>query len=1235
MECISITINGQPIQARPGQTVLDVVHGQDIDQIPTLCHSPDLTPYGSCFVCVVELEGRNNLVPACSTKVASGMKLLTRSERVVTSRRTALELLLSNHYADCLSPCMEACPAHVDVQGYLALVAMGLDRQALDLIREANPLPAVCGRVCVRKCEVVCRRADVDEPVAINHVKRHASDVPGGYDLPVARAEHTGKTVGIVGGGPAGLTAAWFLGRHGYRSVVYEAMPKAGGMLRYGIPSYRLPNDVLDREVEHICKAGAEIRSNVRVGRDITLEQLRAEHSAVYLAVGAWTGKPMRIAGEFETQGVVSGIDFLEDRALDPKPVQGTVVVVGGGNTAMDVARTAWRCGAEKVLLIYRRTRAEMPADSLEIQDCIDEGIEIMELVAPVGLCAEDGVLKAMRCIRMKLGEPDDSGRRRPIPIQGSEFEIPCQMASAAIGQNPVLDGVSALDGELIDQTRWGTLKVDPVSGATNLPGVFAGGDATNDGPTVAIDAIADGRQAAAAIEAFIEGREVPAPTFVARKADWSPPGKQELGEVAETRRRDLQHITVQEREGSFEEVATGFEPEDALHECDRCLECGCVRADDCELRHWADVYGADHRVIRGEVRKHKVDDRHPWIIYDPNKCVLCSKCIRTCAKVLPIAALGLVGRGFRTEMRPAMNDPLIETNCVSCGNCVDACPTAALTVKHPFPGRAALPMRVAQTHCGFCSIGCSIEARIQGPGRYELAAPQTPGARLCRYGRFGHELFHRSERVVWPEIRSGHSRARADMAMAWTHAAARLRDVVAEHGPESVAVFVSPELTNEELYLAARVAREGLGTSNVGSLTMLARVPESDRLDPAFGFTASTDHRGCLADADLIVCNNTALESDHLVLLADVIEATQERGARLVVVNSTLDQADRALSTRMVDPMRGRASRFWEGVLQALIEGAWADKEGEAFDAVRSLLEGDERGVAGAARDAGVREEDVREVAGLIASSPKVVFVHGADRWQDQAPGDLETLGNLLALVRAAEHRADLLLPRRYANAAGLEVTGAHPAFLPGRVPVAQDDGRAATFDHLRSRLAAGELKAAVVLGEDPLAHPKAARGLEGLELLVAMDWTPTETVRFADVVLPGSTWLESPGTRCSFEGRVLDYAQVVPPPSRRAGWEVLAGLARALGVDDVPEDPAGLGAQLEARVRAGLGDRVAFFWNRGEQRPEVGRPDVVRVEPQSRPRGVPPAITHSARYKRSLKERGPKHHRPTDAYR
>jgi formate dehydrogenase major subunit len=1228
VDTLSLTINGQPVRARPGQTILEVVHEQGLDEIPTLCHSPELEPYGSCFVCVVEVEGRPNLLPACSTKVGAGMTVLTRSQRVQASRRTALELLLSNHYADCVSPCQEACPAHVDIQGYLALVSMGLDRQAVDRIREANPLPAVCGRVCVRKCELACRRVEVDEAVAINHVKRYASDVPGVYDLPVQRGEPRAETVGIVGAGPAGLTAAWFLGRRGYRTVLYEAMPKPGGMLRYGIPAYRLPDDVLDREVEHICRVGAELRTGVRVGLDIRLETLREEHAAIFLAVGAWTGKPMRVDGELDTRGVVSGVDFLQAKAADRSPVQGTVVVVGGGNTAMDVARTAWRCGAEKVLLLYRRTKAEMPADPLEIQDCIDEGIEIQELVAPVGIRAdEEGTLVAVRCVRMKLGEPDGSGRRRPVTLEGSEFEIPCQLAVSAIGQNPVLDGVDAIGDARFEQTRWGTLAVDERSCATNIPGVFAGGDATNEGPTVVVDAIAEGRRAAAAIAAWIERAPVPAEPFVARKSDWGPPGELELGGVPETRRRDLQHLSVPERAGCFDEVATGFEPEDALHECGRCLSCGCVRADDCELRHWAEVYGAQHDT-RGAVRKHRVDDRHPWIVYDPNKCVLCAKCIRTCAKVLPIAALGLVNRGFRTEMRPAMNDPLIETNCVSCGNCVDACPTAALTVKHPFPGRAALPTRVEHTHCGFCSVGCAVEARVFGPGRIELRAPDRPGAKLCQYGRFGFESFYRSPRIVHPEIRQDRGRTRCDLNMAWTHAASALRGVVERHGPEAVAVFASPELSNEELVLAARIAREGLGTNNVASLSMLATGQESHRLDPIFGLTASTADRRALAEADLIICTNTALEGDHLVLAAEVLAAVRERDAALVVVNSTLDQADHALSVLTLDPMRGRASQLWRGVLQALLEDAWLDRDGGELEGLASFLEELEGGAASAAMLAGVEERDIRRVAELIFGAERTVFVHAPDRVQDQAPGDLEVLGDLVALIRGMGRQAELLLPRVHANAAGLEPCGLHPAFAPGRAPAPANLPGASSLGDLRRRTAAGEIRAAIVLGEDPLAHPATAEGFEALELLVAMDWTPTETTRFAHVVLPGSTWLEGRGSRCSFEGRVLDFSAVSAPPARRQGWEVLRGLAEALGVGELPAP--GDEASLVAGIAEGLGALAPWYWNHGEDRPPLPQLRAVPVDLRSRGARIPPPLTHSARTKRAMRERGLERLRP-----
>ncbi|MBN1335436.1 MAG: FAD-dependent oxidoreductase [Deltaproteobacteria bacterium] len=1227
MDTIRLTVNGQEIETTPDRTILELVRERDLDRIPTLCHSPELAPYGSCFLCVVEVKGRPNLVPSCATRVAPGMVVETRNERIVASRKTALELLLSNHYADCLSPCRLGCPAGVDVQGYLALTAMGLERQALDLIRETNPLPAICGRVCVRKCEVVCRRADVDAPVAINWVKRYLSDQPDAYAGVPTHAPPNGKSVGIVGAGPAGLTAAWFLGRLGYKPVIYEAMPQAGGMLRYGIPAYRLPDDVIDAEVAYIQKVGIEIRLGVRVGRDITLDELHSRHDALFLAAGAWAGKPMQVAGEFATEGVVSGAVFLQEKAATRSPVRGTVAVVGGGNTAMDVARTSWRLGADKVLLVYRRTRAEMPADPAEIQDCVEEGVEIMELVAPVGLVTAEGRLKALKCTRMVLGEPDRSGRRRPIPLEGSEFELPCDLAVAAIGQDPVLEGLTALGTDEVALTRWKTFRVESATLATSVPGVFAGGDAADDGPTVVIDAIADGGKAARAIHAWISGGTMPRDPFVVRKDAWAKPGKTELGEIPQSPRHELQVIDVDERRGSFCEVATGFDPEDALHECSRCLSCGCVRFDDCELRLLAEEYDVDPMHYAGTIRKHKVDDRHPYIVYDPNKCILCARCIRTCARVLPIAAIGLTGRGFRTEMRPAMDDPLVQTNCVSCGNCVDACPTGALTIKTPFPGRAALPCTEVTSSCGFCSLGCTVTVKRYGGPHVAVSGSGRPGDYLCRYGRFGHEIFTGSKRIASPTLRVAGGTVALTFEETFAKAVAGLRRAAAHFGPEAVAVFVSPELTNEELWIAGRIAREGLGTRNVGSLAVLQSGVESGALDAVLGYTASTADRSVLAEADVVVCNNTSLENDHLVLVVDVLEAIR-RGARLVVANSTLDPADKVLASVGLDPMRGRAALVWRAVAAALIEaGAVPRAVVETIEDGPAFLAGLAEPVSDLADRAGVTEADIRRTAEVLALAHRVVFVHSPDRPQDQAPGDLVVLADLVVLLRNAGKRADLLLPGMMANLAGMEVTGADPAFAAGRVP-APDLPGARTRDALRRLLAEGRIRAALVVGEDPLRHERTAAPFREVEFLVAMDWTPTETTQAADVVLPGSTWLESEGTRCTFEGRVVRATRAVEPPSGRSGWQVLAGLADRLGVS-LPGTADAVSAALDAVARAGLADLVPLCWNQGEARPEPGPGRLVLPPPVARPGAISPPLTHGERYKRDIREVGTSRYR------
>ncbi|MCK4632583.1 MAG: FAD-dependent oxidoreductase, partial [candidate division Zixibacteria bacterium] len=500
---VKLTINGKEIQASPTQTILQVCHDQKIDQIPTLCYDPKLPPFGSCFLCIVEAEGQKKLFPACSTKVAEGMNIQTRSEKVLKARKTCLELLLSDHYADCFGPCRLSCPADVDIQGYMSLIHLGKFTEAIALIKETNPFPSMCGRVCTRKCEINCRRAITDTPVGIDFLKRYAADqdMIGEMWQPEVKPDN-GHQVAIIGGGPAGLTCAYYLIIEGYRPTIFEALPKPGGMLRYGIPEYRLPKDVLDKEINWILDLGIELKTGQMLGRDFSLDELfNKGFEAVFVGLGAQVGKPMRVEGE-EVDGVLSGVEFLQQVEMKTNPdIKGRVVVVGGGNTAIDAARTSLRLGADEVILLYRRTRKEMPANEMEIVAAEEEGINMEFLAAPVQVHAEDGRMKSIECLRMQLGEPDDSGRRRPVKIEGSEYRLEADWIISAIGQEPDLNGVD--DDNTIQTTRWKTIEAKPETFHTDRPGVFAGGDVVT-GPADAIDAIAAGRIAAKAVDRYI-----------------------------------------------------------------------------------------------------------------------------------------------------------------------------------------------------------------------------------------------------------------------------------------------------------------------------------------------------------------------------------------------------------------------------------------------------------------------------------------------------------------------------------------------------------------------------------------------------------------------------------------------------------------------------------------------------------------------------------------------------------
>ena len=671
---LNLTINGKNITVEEGTTILQAAKDNGI-YIPTLCYDDAVKVYGACGLCVVEAEGIPKLLRSCSAKCSEGMVVNTESKRVVQSRKIAMELLMSAHDGDCVAPCQLNCPARTDCQGYVGLIANGEYKAALKLIKNKVSLPASIGRVCPHPCETACRRGKVDEAINIAQLKAFAADMDLNSDsyLPEKNAS-TGKKIAIIGGGPAGLTAAYRLAISGHEVTVYDMMEKMGGMLRYGIPQYRLPKEVLDKEITIIEKLGVKMINGVKLGKDFTVASLKAQNDAVIVAVGAWKSSSMRTPGE-ELDGIYGGIDFLRAVALKQEiNIGDKVVICGGGNTAMDACRTAVRLGAKEVYCVYRRTRNEMPAEDIEITEAEEEGVQFKFLTNPISFNGKDKKVKSVTLQLMELGEPDASGRRRPVAIEGKSEELDVDSVIVAIGQKLVNEDVSEL--KLTDR---GNIEADIDTFKTNIEGVFAIGDATNRGASIAIEAIGEANRCALSIDAYLNGEDIETRVpYISRRDE-------ELIDFQSKEKcpaRKPQVLPAAERKNNFDEVCLGYTEEDAKAEASRCLECGCKEYYKCKLLSVAQRYDIHPERFKGEMPQKYTADSNEFIERNSAKCILCGLCVRSCKEVMNISAIGLLGRGFKTEVAPAFNLPLDQTKCTNCGLCVELCPTGALTEK-------------------------------------------------------------------------------------------------------------------------------------------------------------------------------------------------------------------------------------------------------------------------------------------------------------------------------------------------------------------------------------------------------------------------------------------------------------------------------------------------------------------------------------------------------------------------
>jgi formate dehydrogenase major subunit len=1140
----SIELDGVQVTANPGETILQVArrHGA-ADRIPTLCEEPGLPHQTSCFVCVVEVEGMGKLTPACSTPAAPNMKVRTSTPRVESSRRTALELIVSNHPADCIGPCVRGCPAGVDAQKYVALVHAGRFEEAVRTIRQNNPLIAVCGRVCVRKCEDACRRALLEGAVGVNMAKRFVGDWELAHPVSDAPAADSGKKVAVVGGGPAGLTAAYYLRLAGHAVDLFEAQPTLGGMLRYGIPDYRLPDAVLDHEIDHILNLGVKAHVGQALGRDYTLDGLRERYDGVFLGIGAWLGMPARIPGE-EHPACLSGVEFLRNVKLGQAPdLRGKrVAVVGGGNTAIDAARVAVRLGAAEVKLLYRRTRAEMPAHPEEVHGAEVEGVQLNLLCAPVRVEVQGERFQGIVCQRMELGEPDSSGRRRPVAVPGSDYLVEVDVAIMAIGQKVDLSGLAK--GTAPAFSRWSTLEADPKTGTTNLPGVFAAGDGVT-GPQVVVDAIGSAHHAADSLDAWLRTGEAPQPQamFDNQLELYRKASRASLPPMPEAQRAHQLEDAPADRVASFAEVEHTLTWEQVQAETARCLRCGCGAQETCTLRQLAQRYGLAHS-FAGVAQDHQVDRSNPLVWFEPNKCILCARCIRICGDGMGVDALGFIARGFDTVVAPSMGKPLAESPCISCGNCVEACPTGALTYANPADMTPATSEAV--TTCLLCGNGCELKVRETPYGLSVRAVRDADDVLqpLCAWGRFGYRSLLDEERLTAPLVRRDGALVPASWEEALDRAADGLRAAVRQAGSDAVMVSVAPDATGEEALAAARLA-DALGTHNLASLTEAfsgSGVLAANEGDEVLSSSASFED---LDQAALILWVGTDPSVENPVLAARLRRALRN-GARLI----TLGAGRTRLSRKASVAVRAKAGTLGQVIGWWLAEGA---RRGcpERRAALSFLPESVKALTAeGVAAATGATAQSLNAALDLLLAldAGSLVCVISADGVGEAVPADLELL-RALTHGLAYARKAGLLLLRATANPVGMRLAGVRT--------------RAAAVGLTR-----GGLTAAWTLGEDVanLCGPGGQRP----GFLVVQDVALTDTARMADVVFPRTLHLETGGTVVRADGQVLRLPAVVPSRVEFTSVQVLeAMVARANPIMAVVTDSFEADADLWGRQR------------------------------------------------------------------
>ena len=857
---------------------------------------------------------------------------------------------------------------------------------------------------------------------------------------------------------------------------------------------------------------GVEIVTDTKIGEDIPFETVRADFDAVLLGIGAWISTGTGCKGE-DADGVIGGIDFLRKVVRNEEIKLGEkVAIVGGGNTAMDACRTAVRLGAKEVYNIYRRTKDEMPADMVEIEEAEEEGVIFKNLRNPIEVIKDEkGHAKEVILQVMELGEPDESGRRRPVPVEGKTETIAIDNMILAIGQ--------AVDASIFDcdKTRKNAIAYDKETYMTSIPGVFAGGDCGNDKISIAVEAIADAKKASEIIDAYLDGEKIKyeKPYFVERD-DITEKTFEDREKMC---RPEMPQLSADERKDNFSEVIPdGYTPEQAEAEAARCLECGCHDYFECKLIDFAHQYDVHPERFEGDKSTIEYEDDHPFIVRDPNKCILCGLCVRVCDEVMGVGALGLVHRGFDTVVKPNLEKPLAESGCVSCGQCVSVCPTGALQERTTMVKETPLDTVETDTTCSYCSVGCSLKLESYGDMLIK-ANPDKNGTvnagLACAKGKWGFDCSMLENKLEEPLIKYNGEFREADYHEALVMIAKKCQAVGTKYGKDSVAVSISDRYTNEEAYAIKKMA-EAMDAK------VLCMNNRKSGIADVIGHDASPNTIDEMLSTDLILAVGFN-GADNPVIQLKMRQAAAA-GAKVVLINP--EGYEQNMNYLAKEVYTANDLSFIKALAKAVADSG---KGGNiaGFDEF-----------AASVADADVTDE-VKEIADMYLDAKKAMIVFT----QNMITANAATLLADIAMVSGhiGAPRDGILQVKAKNNSQGLI-----------------DMGITAGAEALDG------VKALVVFGEE------ADIDADSLEFMAVCDTHMTPLAAKADVVIPGTGFASTDGTYTNTERRLQLVQAAIDEGIGLSNWEVAAEIAHVYEVDYDWEDTEDISMEMDDAVPA-----------------------------------------------------------------